>query len=58
MFYIWIIVSALVGGFAGVVAMSMMFVAKNADRRIQNENCNKAKCNGGCKGWNVCDDKW
>ena len=33
----WIIVAALVGGFAGVVAMSMMFVAKDADKRMPAE---------------------
>ena len=58
MIYLCMFLTFIVGGTAGVVAMSMMFVAKDADRRIQTENCNKANCHGGCKGWNVCEEKW
>lgn len=57
MFWFWIIIALLVGGSVGVVTMSMMFVAKDTDRKLA-EYCSKPNCTKACKGWELCDNKW
>lgn len=58
MIYLYMFLMLTLGCSIGVVTMSMMFIAKDADRRLQTKERNKANCHGGCKGWNVCDEKW